>query len=299
VNPFDLAGPQFLAFYAALIVAVAVALVLVRRAHEGGEVPKLLSVDPYLVAQLRGGPGEAVRVATLALVDRGLLKAEGAALTTQGDAADRVRRPLERAILQAVGAGRAGHELPVDGGVLQATATLDEELRRLGLLPSSVDLARRWTFGLAATGSLWAVSAIKIVIAFGRGRHNVGFLVLLTCVATVTMLVVSLRTRTVRGDRLLVDLRTLFSGLRERAASLRGGGGSAELSLLAGVFGLSALSGSAFVVAEGLFPKATRAGATASSSCGSTCSSTSSGCGSSCGSSCGGGCGGGCGGCGS
>jgi hypothetical protein len=104
------------------------------------------------------------------------------------------------------------------------------------------------------------------------------------------------------GNRVLEDFRTLFSRLRDRATEVQVGGATNELALLAGVFGLGALSGTAFAQMQTLFPMGTRnRSSTWLGSCGSACgSSWGSSSGSSCGSSCGGGgCGGGCGGCGS
>ena len=55
MNPFELPGPQFLVFYAALGVALAIALVLVRRAYEPDASVAVQLTDPYEIACLRGG----------------------------------------------------------------------------------------------------------------------------------------------------------------------------------------------------------------------------------------------------
>jgi uncharacterized protein (TIGR04222 family) len=81
VNPFDLRGPEFLLFYFILSAVVIVALVLIRRASESGTAPKLDLADPYLVAHLRGGENEVLRVALVSLIDRGLLKVNGTEIT--------------------------------------------------------------------------------------------------------------------------------------------------------------------------------------------------------------------------
>jgi len=60
-NPLDLPGPQFLAFYAFVAVIVLVFLWLVRGAAERGPVPRVDTSDPFLIADLRGGPDEATR----------------------------------------------------------------------------------------------------------------------------------------------------------------------------------------------------------------------------------------------
>ena len=71
-NPFDLRGPQFLLFYLCLGLAITVLVHWTRRAWEGGDTPRPLS-DYLEIAFLRGGAAEAIRVAILTLIDRGVL----------------------------------------------------------------------------------------------------------------------------------------------------------------------------------------------------------------------------------
>ena len=77
MNPFDLSGPEFLVFYLSLAAVVIGALVLWRRASESAGAPKIDLADPYLIAYLRGGENEALRVALVSLIDRGLLIVNG------------------------------------------------------------------------------------------------------------------------------------------------------------------------------------------------------------------------------
>src|SRR6476661_6771597 len=100
LNPFDLPGPAFLVFYAALGVCVAIALRNFRRRREEGRPVRIETSDPYLIAYLRGGKNEAVRVAAVSLVDRGLLKEEGTDRLVAASKNDTVRRPIEKAILR-------------------------------------------------------------------------------------------------------------------------------------------------------------------------------------------------------
>ena len=74
LNPFNLHGPAFLAFYIGRMVITLWALKRWLRVFEGraGTPPPRFD-DPYLIAYLRGGVEEAARVATVSLIDRGLL----------------------------------------------------------------------------------------------------------------------------------------------------------------------------------------------------------------------------------
>jgi uncharacterized protein (TIGR04222 family) len=302
MNPFDLTGPAFLVFYALLGIAVHLAFkplaAMVSGGAPAGPSPIDLShVDPYVVAYLRGQENETARVAALALIDRRLLVADGDSLIAVPGAAAKVRRPLERAVLEAfAGKGKASALFASDRfkTVVQGCKA---ELERLGLLIGAGGQARIFLVRLLLALLLAGVTATKVSVAFSRGRHNVGFLLILTAIFVLTIVARPGPRRTELGDFTLDTLRTAFGGLKDRAASIRPGGGTAELSLLLGVFGLGVLAGPFKSEAELLFPtamKQTGAGAGSGSSCGSSCGSSSCGS-SSCG---GGGCGGGCGGCG-
>jgi uncharacterized protein (TIGR04222 family) len=101
VNPFDLRGPEFLIFYLIVSASVIVALILLRRTLESASPLKLDLADPYLVAYLRGGQEETLRVALVSLIDRGLLIADGTRISRADNVTpEAVRKPLDRALLQ-------------------------------------------------------------------------------------------------------------------------------------------------------------------------------------------------------
>jgi uncharacterized protein (TIGR04222 family) len=295
VNPLDWSGPEFLLFYT---LAGATALVLLRLFARTGEAPgSTVSLDdPYQIAYLRGGPHEATRLAVVSLVDRGLLEPSGERLRCASGVTPRdVRRPLEKALVKLFGRERAAAVAYTDADTYAAAELLRGDLERRGLLPDPSERAARRVKLAVAVSLLWIVAAAKLVVALSRGRHNFVFLIMLAALFGVIAWRIHSPRRTRAGDAQLADLRTLMRGLRERAALLVPGGATAELVLLAAVFGLTAVPAARFPFATTLFPKATR-GDSGSSSSGSACGAS---CGSSCGSSCGGGCGGGCGGCGS
>lgn len=291
MNPFDLRGPQFLLFYAILsAVVLATAAVLCRSLEPSGGAPTRLT-DPYLIAFLRGGPLEAVRVAMLALLDRGLLVASGSRVATApGAEAGHVARPLERAVLSAAAVPVEESWVARSPACLAACGVMQDVLAEQGLVPDAAARRRRRTSAVWVAILLLGVGGTKIVVALHRGRTNVLILVILmVIVALATAKLLLGPRRTPRGSALLADLERLFGGLRDRASHLRKGGATSELALLAGVFGLAA-------VPIGIMDSWTRVFArevTQAGGCGS------SGCGSSgCGGGGGGGCGGGCGGCG-
>lgn len=291
MNPFDLTGPQFLLFYVILlaVTALLVHTLRVRRElgmpGEGGRAPL---TDPYLIATLRGGKNELVRVAVASLLDRELLIAvDKGVQTTSIGRETRARKRIERDILSFCVAKKEPKELFETPKFDMAAAEYELELERLGLRPDEAVKAHRRNLYSAGAAVLLFFSVTKIAIAFARGRTNVGFLIVLTLFALLMLAAALFRERTARGDSLLAELRNLFEALRLRAGQVRPGGGSADVALLAAVWGVSALPQENFPWTKSLFPRTSSSG-----SCGASCGST---CGSGCG---GGGCGGGCGGCG-
>src|SRR5262245_15603638 len=101
MNPFNLHGPEFLVFYFFFSLAVVIAIAILRRHGESGPAPKMDLADPYLIAYLRGGENEALRVAVISLVDRGMLVTDGA-LIRRADhvTGDTVRHPVENEALK-------------------------------------------------------------------------------------------------------------------------------------------------------------------------------------------------------
>lgn len=291
MNPFDLPGPAFLLFYLVLGLLVCAALWFAARRAPDATLSRL--EDPYLVALLRGGREEALRVAVMALVDRGLIELQGTAhqdavLTlAAGKRPPYVQRKIEHEVLDAARDSTLVHLLPASAGVSAALDQYERQLTQAHLLPDAAVKAERWTRYAIAAALLGGVAAIKIAIGLSRNRP-VTLLSLEAVVLLAVAAVVAHPRLTGLGYRALADLKTLFGGLPGRASSIQGGGATAELVWLGAVFGFQAVPDAAFPSRRLLV-----APASSSSDSGSSCGSS----GSSCGSSCGGG--GGCGGCGS
>jgi uncharacterized protein (TIGR04222 family) len=287
MNPFDLRGQSFLIFYIGVALIVIITLKLVIDEAEGG-VPRALPLsDPYQIAWLRGGTPEAARIAVLSLTDRGLLAVSGDNLVNLSSAQSSVREPIERAILaRCAQSGTRATAVLVDPAVERACAPYRARLERLQLMPDAAMRARRYRWLAVAAALLLGVALGKIVIALGRGRYNVVFLVILVVIGLWAVWRLVRRPRTHLGNRMVKDLRRLFRALRQRAATIRPGAMTSDAMLLAAVFGISALPATGFADFLRVYKKAASSG---------------DGCGSSCGSGCGGGGGGGggCGGCGS
>jgi uncharacterized protein (TIGR04222 family) len=252
-----------------------------------------------LVACLRGGDVEVLRVALVTLIDRGLLVVSGTQISSAEKASpDSVRRRLEKELIKNCAKSRDVTAILSDSKLNLDCQEYEETLKRVRLLPDeSVAQGRLVRFVVAAL-ILGGVGFIKIVVALERGRTNVGFLIILMIVAIVVAAKVSFPRLTTAGANMLADIQNLYGGLKGRAASIPAGGATIDAMMLAAAFGVTMLEGEAFAYTRRLFPAAKGSGGDTSflSSFNSSCSSSGSSCGSSCG---GGGCGGGCGGCGS
>ena len=287
MNPFDLRGPEYLMFYAAVSVTTAFVVGVLRWRRElemaGVGMPRLH--DPYAIACLRDGQSEVLRVAVVSLVDRGLLRlVDDSVVVTPIGMETQVRKPVEQDLLKFCATPRKPKDL-FASPAFSTAAEYETVLRQHRLLPDDdVTKARRTLF----TGALIVLlffSVTKIVIALGRGHTNIRYLVFMTIGAWILASAAAFPRRTARGRQFLAELRNLFQSLRLRAAAIRPGGANADLALAAAVFGMSALPYRDFGWVWNAFPKSG-----SSAGCGSSCGS--SGCG-------GGGCGGGgCGGCG-
>jgi uncharacterized protein (TIGR04222 family) len=310
VNPFDLRGPEFLLFYFMFSTAVLIILHLLLQRDERRDVGKPPLDDPYLIASLRGGESEALRVAALSLIDRGLLalRSSGTSVLFPGDsqnrlevkdtsAIDAAKRPIEKRVLEAF---KTSQPISTMNSLLGCSACLDYtlNLERFGLLPGPEIRAARQRRLWIALAILVGVAGLKIVIALSRGRTNLLFLIILASLAAYVALRIGNPFRTARGEEFLNDVKSLFANLRLRADTLRPGGSTSDLVWLASAFGLTAVSPILFPHVSALMPRRPQrelgSGSWgSSSSCGTFSSCGGGGCG-------GGGCGGGgCGGCGS
>jgi uncharacterized protein (TIGR04222 family) len=288
-NPFDLRGPEFLIFYIFFGIAVTVVVALMRRRSEPAAAATVPLTDYLKIAYLRGGPDEALRVAALALLDRGLVQVvdDDRLQTTSARLPGGLQRTEERLLESCKAPMRASSIVDDTSLKITVRSECEGQLVRAGLLPdANVKADRQWLL-LGAATVLGVVALVKILVALSRGRTNIEFLIILVGVFGYAVYRVANPSRTLAGEAMLADLRQLFAALKSRTVSFGAPSGNNDLALLAAVFGIGSLPAGRGYVAEKLFRKPQ----SASSSCGSG--------GSSCGSSCGGGCGGGCGGCGS
>ena len=292
MNPLDMRGPDFLAFYAAASIVGLILLYLVSRGLfsppqlPSGAARRHLR-DPYLLAYLRGGVRESLQTIAFSLNKRKLLTFAGSSLIANRSKETflAVRHPLEHALLSQCSLSPSFTELMQNSHLKGAVENHAELLRESGLIADGAELRRRLPAFLWIAGALVGSSAIKLYVALQRGHTNVLFLIILTVVVMIAAYAIFKRQRTNAGDRALADQQTLFARLRNRVKRMAADGATDEAVLVAAAFGLAALPEVAYPFAARLKRQVRNSSSGSSSSCGTSCG--------------GGGCGGGCGGCGS
>ena len=289
-NSLVIGNFYFLIFFCLVGIAINWGLrASIRKRETAGAPPQPSLTDPYLIAYLRDGEQEALRIVTVALLDRGLLLADGAQLKTRDAAAvDLVNRPIEKAILRGYLVPGPADAIFTSSEAITACAAYRKVLELHQLMSGPQHYARRLPPTLAALAVVLGLCTIRVANAMMHGRHNVGFLIILTIAICIALWLAYRKRLTGLGEAMMEDLKQLFERLKGRADTLRAGGQTNEAALLAAVFGLSALPATGFPYNSKLYPARNKSDNDSSSGCGSSSSCSS---GSSCGG--GGGCGGG------
>lgn len=299
MNPFDLAGPQFLVLFfiggiTTLLVAIGVKQFLI-----AGTAPKrgLDQFRPEELAYLAGGVERAVEAAVAALNHRGAITIDSAGLKPVDSApqlsADGVYRgivdeseltELERFALGEIRQGEKSIRNLVDRARSFEPA-LSESLVADGLLVADRSGSQLKAMVVPA---LWsAMGVIKIMVGLSRGKP-VGFLVMLViALLVIAFSVTKAPRRTTEGNRIVRDAKRRYAALETTASTAPVQLSGQDMSFAYAMFGTA-------VVAPALLPLMPSYQRSLIAPQGA---SDGSGGGSSCSSSCGGGCGGGCGGC--
>ena len=237
--PFNLEPIGFVFFYIALIFFgyYVASLWIARREGIAGAGAAALT-DPYAIAALRSGPDEAIRVAIVSLVDRGLLSASDAGLRTSISRGVGAEVPIERAILaffDRAGAHVGG--LSSDTQTVAATAQLKTALVEQGLLPGGAARARRLAPVIAVIVFLIVGALIRVIFIF----PPLALLAWLTPASVAILLTLYFNKSTSLGRKSLEALQTQWVSSVDHIDALMPGTASSEVATLAAVFGVGVL----------------------------------------------------------
>ena len=257
MNPLDLRGPEFLQFY--LLYGLAVfGLAWVWRNRLLSAAEPTLDVlrwtpgvypregDAYEIALLRGGSQEVVRTILGRLVASGRIGLLGRSLRLSEGNGPQNLPPIEASALDALSNAPAGIDISAGERVIHRAvepylAPLAADLDHQRLTFSSEQVRKLRSVRLMALAAILGLALVKAAVAIGRGRTNLGFLLLLTigyAAAGYFLLAPPSHTRAAR--RYLSWLQESHRGL---AAMLNNGRRESEdeMALAAGIYGLQAL----------------------------------------------------------
>jgi uncharacterized protein (TIGR04222 family) len=262
---FDLNGPQFLALYVALASVVLIGLHVRRRIRrtgaDGDERTFAYAADPYRLAYLCYGAAHALRLATISLVDRGVLQAEEHDLRTVVDRRDRdALHPIETKIASYFVGGKqpANSVLKLHAA---ARELFEPPLVAAGLLPDAAARSQEKLVAIAATAGLAGVAGARVLVSVARGHQNVEFLIALALLAA-WLAWRSIPRLTPKGEHVVTDLRALLKQSHPMEE------GREQPQLLAAIFGIAAYPIVDKAVQDALFGKAVASGSGACGSCG-------------------------------
>jgi uncharacterized protein (TIGR04222 family) len=235
--PFNLNGPQFLVFFILFGTLCVVVIPLMRRLwapSDDFDAPLPRLTDPLEIATLRGGFQEAVRLVTIVLIDRGLLRHEGNGLSALPGGGAYLSAALEIAVFRYFLGGGTPSGVFGDPAVRDAGQAIELSLEARGL---RVPEAKRRTVFFQSLSVIAGVALVRIWIS------GPPFLLLIIecCLFIVVANWVRLQGINGRGRRLMSQLRELFVRLERRAKDLERGAQGREIALLGAVFGFGAL----------------------------------------------------------
>jgi uncharacterized protein (TIGR04222 family) len=264
--------------------------------------------DPCLVACLRGGSGNAIRVAVISLLERGLLVTCNHELrAVQREAARQASSPLDKAILGVAATATHASHLFDDPVVIAEADGLRAELRNKKLMPTRGMYHKRIGKALMIALICGGASPVAFfVLTEHQNWYSALCVVFIFIGALFAIFRIGLRRRTALGDRVLRGIEAEFATLRARRRSLKYNSQAEEVAFYAAVFGIGVLPNLVLgeLIGLGLHSPADKGHGNGSdlggSGCGysSSCSSGGDGGGDGGGGGCGGGsgCGSGCGG---
>lgn len=313
MNPFDLTGPEFLLFYLAWGIGGLLLAGWMRsswlhrfeiqtdaRAWAPGYYPQ--DSEAYAVALLRGGPKEAVRTLLARLVAGGFAAvANGEIQKIPAGGASPGLLPIERKALAVLGGSQPANEavLTVETAVEPELRAMENDLARQGLVLSAEQKNALRKLQVLALLLIVGLGVTKLAVALGRGKTNIGFLLVLLGLYTLAVVLFLKPPRVTSTGRGYLDwLRESHEELAHRVAHGRTGEIS-DMTFAAAFFGATILPTMADL--NGWGPRhrlAEQGNSTAFVGYGGDSGGSSDGGSSGGGDGGGGGCGGGCGGCG-
>lgn len=233
---------EFLAAYSVAGLSTLLAVFLLREIAENGELSKWKIDDPKLIACLRGGVREVIRITTVSLVERGFLKLDWNVLIADSEKnTDEIACPVERRILELTRESQPAALLLADRALLGECESFEAELRAVGFAPNHSQIRRRLILCVTGLLVVLGIGISKVVIALSQGRKNIWFTMGLMVLFSIPLCLSVRPNRTRLGKKFLKGLQHLYRKSLFQADRFRAEGRLDELILLASAFGIGAL----------------------------------------------------------
>lgn len=255
MNPLDMTGPEFLRFYliwglGGLLLAFWVRSSWLNRLESQAEARRWIpgyypqDSDAYAVALLRGGRPEAVRTLLARLVSGGFaapVNGEIRKLPAGGAAPGLL--PIERRALATLGGQQSVNDalFSLETAVEPELRAMENDLARQGLALSAEQKKSLRSLRILALLLIVGLGVTKLAVAIGRGRTNIGYLLVFLALYTLAVLLFLGAPRaTPAGRRYLDWLRESHEELSRRVAS-GSTGEISDLTLAAAIYGSTIL----------------------------------------------------------
>lgn len=297
-NPIaNLHGFDFLGFYLCVaVLTIVVCWLMIRNTDKSNTIPPLQipqMPDPYEIAYLRGKENEVIRLGVFNLIDKGYLQLGTNYLEKRVSHPDPSFLPnLEKSLFGWISQQtETVTENSVTKTIIgvkpaQLFATMNPRakaycdsyqnlLEKNHLVTSEHVKQVAWGIGTSGALILMSLTGYKIAVAASQGRHNVGFLIVLSIISLVALIIACVPPRlSKRGKLYLKELQQAFASFAQKEKlNIASPSYDPQVPAVAmAIFGVGILAGTSFSSFEQTFHRSASSGG-----CGGGCGSCSSG----------------------
>lgn len=241
MNPFELTGSQFLVLYSLIGVMLVGGLALYRYMSAPAGGGQVALSDPYAIACLRRGKPEMLHLATLVLIERGLLTLNGQRVVREKDRpGEKTSNPLEVTLLEEFQRSSLPANVYASQPVEAQCRRYAQSLVEQGAWISDEDDRSIVVYRWLVIAALLVAAGLRAGAAISQGQSSLLLLVAPAVAFSLGAWSIHRHRRTARGSQFLRHLRTLL----ERSRADKNSDTNVdkdELAMLGAVLGVTAL----------------------------------------------------------
>lgn len=256
IDPFDLRGLEFLTLYGMVTAMVIVAAVILRRwLREGEPADDTKPLEPEEIACLGRGAAGVLQSSLAGLVAQGRMEivetpgkkwgaiSVGKATYTLRAAAlpETAESEIERTMLGAARRHTGTDAAEILRAAKPVAETIESKLQSRRLLETSDSFGPARWWPIILIGALALFGTIKLVVGVSRDKPIMFLAIWLIALVVVAALFAKKPLRTLRGDRLLKELKSRHEKLKKTKFAHANSISPADLMIVAGLFGIAAV----------------------------------------------------------